>query len=245
MSFDLYPAIDIRDGQCVRLIQGDYDREIRYQNDPVDVARSFQDAGAPWIHVVDLDAARSGDPKNLETIGAIARAVDVPVQSGGGVRSVEAAMDLYQAGVSRCVLGTAAVENPALVQELTEMGHRVAVGLDVRGDQVATRGWETDSGQSIFDLLPSFENGGVDAVIVTQIDRDGMGIGPDVEGLSAVLSSTSLDVIASGGVGSLLHIRQLAKLEVTGRRLAGIIVGKAIHDGAIQVSAAIEATVNQ
>lgn len=245
MSFDLYPAIDIRDGQCVRLVQGDYDREIRYQNDPVDVARSFRDAGAPWIHVVDLDAARSGDPKNLETIGAIARAVDVPVQSGGGVRSVEAAMDLYQAGVSRCVLGTAAVENPALVQELTEMGHRVAVGLDVRGDQVATRGWETDSGQSIFDLLPSFENGGVDAVIVTQINRDGMGIGPDVEGLSAVLSSTSLDVIASGGVGSLLHIRQLAKLEVTGRRLAGIIVGKAIHDGAIQVSAAIEATVNQ
>mgnify|MGYP001161342124 FL=1 len=245
MSFDLYPAIDIRDGQCVRLVQGDYDREIRYQNDPVEVARSFQDAGAPWIHVVDLDAARSGDPKNLETVGAIARAVDVPVQSGGGVRSVEAAMELYQVGVSRCVLGTAAVENPALVQELTEMGHRVAVGLDVRGDQVATRGWETDSGQSIFDLLPSFENGGVDAVIVTQIDRDGMGIGPDVEGLSAVLTSTSLDVIASGGVGSLLHIRQLAKLEVTGRRLAGIIVGKAIHDGAIQVSAAIEATVNQ
>lgn len=243
MSFELYPAIDIRDGQCVRLVQGDYDREIRYQTDPVEVARSFQEAGARWIHVVDLDAARSGNPTNLEIVGAIVEEVDIPVQSGGGIRSLEAATYLYEVGVSRCVLGTAAIENPALVQELAGMGYRVAVGLDVRGDQIATRGWRRDSGQSIFDLLPSFESSGAEAVVVTQINRDGMGTGPDVEGLRAVLSSTSLDVVASGGVGSVVHIRQLAKLEINGRRLAGIIVGKALHDGVIEVSAAVAATV--
>ncbi|HJM22011.1 MAG TPA: 1-(5-phosphoribosyl)-5-[(5-phosphoribosylamino)methylideneamino]imidazole-4-carboxamide isomerase [Acidimicrobiales bacterium] len=242
MTFDLYPAIDIRDGQCVRLVQGDYDREVRYRTDPVQVARSFQEAGAPWIHVVDLDAARSGDLSNLETVGAIARAVDVPIQSGGGIRSVEAAANLYQAGVERCVVGTAAVENPTLIGELTSMGHRVAVGLDVRGDQVAIRGWEIDSGQTIFDLLPRFEQGGAEVIVVTQISRDGTGSGPDVEGLTAVLNATSLDVIASGGVGSLAHIHQLAKLDVNGRRPVGVIVGKAIHDGVIEVSAAIEAT---
>ena len=241
MSLTLYPAIDIREGQCVRLLQGDYEREVTYPSDPVEVALSFQDSGARWIHVVDLDAARSGDPRNLETISAITKAVEIPIQSGGGVRNVDAAVRLYEVGVSRCVIGTAAIENPVLVGQLANMGHRVAVGLDVRGDQVAIRGWEKDSGQSIFDLLPTFEHDGAEAVIVTQINRDGMGTGPDLEGLTAVLTSTPLDVIASGGVGSLEHIRELAQLEVGGRRPEGVIVGKAFHDGAVDVSAAIEA----
>jgi phosphoribosylformimino-5-aminoimidazole carboxamide ribotide isomerase len=242
VSFDLYPAIDLRDGGCVRLLQGDYDREVRYDADPVEVALSFQEAGAPWIHVVDLDAARSGEASNRAVVGAIADAVDVPVQSGGGVRSVEAAAALYEVGVTRCVIGTAAVEDPGLVQRLAEQGHRVAVGLDVRGDEVMIRGWEQGSARTVFEMLPEFEGVGADAVIVTQIHNDGMGTGADVSGLSAVLGATSLAVIASGGVGSLQHIRDLAAVEVGGRGLAGVIAGKAIHDGVITAFDAVAAT---
>jgi len=239
---DLYPAIDLRGGRCVRLLQGDYDREVRYDADPVDVALEFQAAGAPWIHVVDLDAARSGEASNRDVVGAIASAVDVPVQSGGGVRSVDAARTLYDVGVTRCVIGTAAVEEPALVGTLAAAGHRVAVGLDVRGDEVMIKGWEEGSARTIFELLPQFEDVGADAVIVTQIHNDGMGTGADVSGLSAVLGATTIPVIASGGVGSLEHIADLARLEVSGRRIAGVIAGKAIHDGVISVEDAGAAT---
>ena len=241
MTFSLYPAIDIRDGRCVRLIQGDYDREIRYDADPVDVALSFEEAGASWVHVVDLDAARSGTSQNLVTVGAIAAAVKIPVQSGGGVRSLNAARALFDAGVSRCVVGTAAVEDPSLVEEIAAVGHRVAVGLDVRGEMVATEGWERDSGMSIYQLLPNFQNAGVEAVVVTQITRDGMGTGPDIAGLKQVVRATSLEVVASGGVGTLEHVAELAKLRVDNRALAGVIVGKALHDGVIDVSDAVKA----
>lgn len=241
MTFSLYPAIDIRDGRCVRLIQGDYDREIRYDADPVDVALSFEEAGASWVHVVDLDAARSGTSQNLVTVGAIAAAVKIPVQSGGGVRSLNAARALFDAGVSRCVVGTAAVEDPSLVEEIAAVGHRVAVGLDVRGEMVATEGWERDSGMSIYQLLPNFQNAGVEAVVVTQITRDGMGTGPDIAGLKQVVRATSLEVVASGGVGTLEHISELAKLRVDDRALEGVIVGKALHDGVIDVSDAVKA----
>ena len=241
MTFSLYPAIDIRDGRCVRLIQGDYDREIRYDADPVDVALSFEEAGASWVHVVDLDAARSGRSQNLVTVGSIAAAVKTPVQSGGGVRSLNAARALFDAGVSRCVVGTAAVEDPSLVEEIAAVGHRVAVGLDVRGEMVATEGWERDSGMSIYQLLPNFQNAGVEAVVVTQITRDGMGTGPDIAGLKQVVRATSLEVVASGGVGTLEHVAELAKLRVDNRALAGVIVGKALHDGVIDVSDAVKA----
>ncbi len=242
MSFDLYPAIDLRGGRCVRLLQGDYERQVDYDADPVEVALEFEAAGAPWIHVVDLDAARSGTAANRDVIGAIATAVAVPVQSGGGVRNADAARALYDLGVARCVVGTAAVENPELVDALAAAGHRVAVGLDVRGDEVAIRGWEQGSGQSIFDLLPRFEDVGADAVIVTQIHNDGMGGGADVIGLTKVLAATTLGVIASGGVGSVADISALAAVEVEGRRLLGVIVGKAIHDGVISVADAVAAT---
>lgn len=242
MSFDLYPAIDLRDGRCVRLLQGDYDREVRYDADPVEVALSFEAAGSPWIHVVDLDAARSGVATNRDVIGSIAEAVSVPVQSGGGVRSVDAANALFDVGVTRCVVGTAAVENPDVVDALAAAGHRVAVGLDVRGDEVAIRGWEQGSGKSIFELLPRFADVGADAVIVTQIHNDGMGQGPDFDGLTRVLGATTLDVIASGGVGTTDHIARLAGVSVDGRQLAGVIVGKAIHDGKIAIGDAVMAT---
>ena len=242
MTFELYPAIDLRDGRCVRLLQGDYDREVRYDADPVEVARSFQAAGAPWIHVVDLDAARSGEASNLDVIGSIAAAVDVPVQSGGGVRDEAAAEALYGVGVTRCVIGTAAVTDPGLVARLAGGGGRVAVGLDVLGDEVMIRGWEQGSTRTVYEMLPQFEGVGADAVIVTQINNDGMGTGADVRGLEAVLAATSLPVIASGGVGSLGHISDLVDLSVDGRGLAGVIVGKAIHDGVITVEDAVAAT---
>ncbi len=242
MSFDLYPAIDLRDGRCVRLLQGDFNREIRYDDDPVEVALSFEAAGAPWIHLVDLDAARSGTAQNLSVVANIAEAVGVPVQAGGGVRSAEAAQALYDVGITRCVIGTAAIENPGLVSQLASSGHRVALGLDVLGDEVMIRGWERGSARTVFEVLPEFVDVGADAVVVTQIRQDGMGQGADVTGLSAVLAAASIPVIASGGVGSLEHIRDLGAIEVDGRSLIGVIAGKAIHDGTISVADAILAT---
>jgi phosphoribosylformimino-5-aminoimidazole carboxamide ribotide isomerase len=239
-SLPLYPAIDLLGGRCVRLYQGDYARETVYGDDPVSQARAFAEAGAEWIHVVDLDAARTGDPVNRPVVGAIAAAVDVPVQTGGGVRSEADAAALFEAGVARVVLGTAAMERPELVDALAAE-HRVAVGLDVRGREVAIRGWEEGSGHDLFDAARRFEDAGVEAVIVTDISRDGTLEGPDVEGLSALLAGTSLEVIASGGVGDLDDLRTLAGVSVEGRPLAGVIVGRALYEGRFTVEQALDA----
>lgn len=238
---DLYPAIDLREGRCVRLIRGSFDDEVRYSHDPVAVARSFAAQGAPWLHVVDLDAARTGEPVNLAVIAAICAAVDVPVQCGGGVRSLDAAARLTDVGAERVVVGTAAVERPALISDLASQGHSVAVGIDSLGDEVATHGWEQRSGLRTEAVLAEAAERGADAVVVTQISRDGTGQGPDIEGLVAVLEQTSLDVIASGGIGQLDHIAQLARLTSDERRLAGAICGKALHDGVFSVTDALAA----
>lgn len=237
---DLYPAIDLRAGRAVRLYQGDYSQETVYGTDPVAVARSFAAAGARWIHVVDLDAARSGVGENRGVVASIAGAVhpSVAVQSGGGVRSAEAADALMSAGVARVVLGTAALESPDLVAELASR-MPVAVGLDVRGREVAIHGWTAGSGADVLDVVRRFEDVGVEAVVVTQIARDGTLAGPDVEGLSAVLEVTSLAVIASGGVGSLADLETLASLSAGGRTLAGAIVGKALYEGRFTVEEAL------
>ncbi len=229
---DLFPAIDIRGGRCVRLYRGDYDRETVYGDDPVAQARGFARAGAPWIHVVDLDAARSGRPENREVVAAIAAAVDVPVQAGGGVRSREAAADLFAAGVERVVLGTAALEDPGLVRSLAQR-HRIAVGLDARAGEVATHGWLAGSGRTVSDLVERYADAGVDAFVVTDIGRDGTLEGPDLDGLAVVLGATEVDVVASGGVGSLDDLRRLAGLRVGDRSLAGVIVGRAIYEGRV------------
>lgn len=239
MTFDLYPAIDLRGGRCVRLLQGDYGRETVYGDDPVAQAEAFAAAGARWIHVVDLDAARSGDPINRPVVAAIAAAVDVPVQTGGGVRSVEAAEALFDAGVRRVVIGTAAVENPALAEQLTAAGHAVAIGLDGRNGRIATHGWETETDLEVVEMARRFGDLGVDAVVVTEIARDGTLEGPDIAGLSAVLAGSGVDVIASGGVGDIGHVRDLAAVDVGGRRLAGVIVGRAIYEGTIDLAEAI------
>jgi phosphoribosylformimino-5-aminoimidazole carboxamide ribotide isomerase len=236
---DLYPAIDLRGGRCVRLYQGDYGRETHYGDDPVGQAKAFADAGAPWIHVVDLDAARSGEAVNRDVIAAICAAVDVPVQSGGGVRDDASAAALADAGVARVVIGTAALEQPDLVARVAAR-QPVAVGLDARGRDVAVRGWEQASGRDLLDVAKQFVDAGVSALVVTEIGRDGTLAGPDLEQLSAVLEVTPVDVIASGGVGSIADLAALAGLEVSGRRLAGAIMGRALYEGAFTLSEALD-----
>jgi phosphoribosylformimino-5-aminoimidazole carboxamide ribotide isomerase len=241
---DLYPAIDLRAGRAVRLLRGDYAAETVYSDDPVAVARSFEAAGARWIHVVDLDAARSGEAGNLEYVAAIARSVRCGVETGGGVRSVEAAERLIDAGVARVVIGTAAVERPELVTELAaRYPGRVAVGLDARGRRVAVKGWTETTGADLVDLTRRFEGEGVAALIVTEIGRDGTMAGPDLDQLTAVLDATAVDVIASGGVGTLDDVAALAGLRAgpngKSRSLAGVIVGRAIYEGRFTVEEAL------
>jgi len=237
---DLLPAIDLRGGKVVQLTQGDFDRERIHGDDPVAVARSFVEAGARWIHTVDLDAARTGEPVNRELIAAIAAAVPVPVQAGGGVRSLEAAAALADAGVARVVMGTAAMEDPDLVAAVAAR-QRVALGLDVRGREVAVHGWEAGSGVDWTDALRRLAATGAEAVVVTQIDVEGLMGGPDVTGLAEVLAATELDVIASGGVGTLADLVALDTVEADGRRLAGAIVGTAIYEGRLDVAEAVAA----
>ena len=237
---DLYPAIDLRDGRCVRLYQGDYGRETVYGDDPVAQARAFEAAGAPWIHVVDLDAARTGVPVNRDAVAAIAAGVSVPVQSGGGVRDVAAAEALFSAGVARVVVGTAALEDPEFVRALAAR-HPVAVGLDARGRDVAVRGWVEGSGADLLDLAKAFEDAGVAALVVTEISRDGTLEGPDLAGLSQVMEATSIPVIASGGVGTLDDLRALAELRAGGRALSGAIAGRAIYEGRFTVHEGVAA----
>jgi phosphoribosylformimino-5-aminoimidazole carboxamide ribotide isomerase len=245
---DLFPAIDLRGGRCVRLTQGDFARETVYGDDPVAQARSFADAGAPWVHVVDLDAARTGDPVNRPVVAAVAAALGssaggTPVQSGGGVRDDAAADALFAAGVARVVVGTAALDSPDWVRRLAARHPGgVAVGLDARGRDVAVRGWVEGSGQDLVDVARRFEDAGVAALVVTEIGRDGTLAGPDLDQLASVLEATAVDVVASGGVGTLDDLRALAGLSAGGRRLAGAIVGRALYEGAFTLTDALAAT---
>jgi phosphoribosylformimino-5-aminoimidazole carboxamide ribotide isomerase len=239
---ELYPAIDLRDGRCVRLQQGDYARETVYDENPVTVARRFEAAGARWIHVVDLDAARSGSAANLGVVEAICAAVACKVQTGGGIRSIADAGDRLAAGAARVVIGTAAVERPALVDELSALHPgRIAVGLDARGRTVAIRGWVENSQADLLDLAARFGASAASALVVTEIGRDGMFTGPDIAGLSEVLHATTTPLIASGGVGALSDLAALRAIEVDGRRLTGVIVGRALYEGRLDIEEAIAA----
>lgn len=231
---DLYPAIDLCDGQVVRLTQGDYDTATVYGSDPVAVARSFAVAGAAWIHVVDLDAARSGSPQNRSVVAAIAAAVAgrAKVQTGGGVRSVDDARQLADAGVDRVVMGSAAIQHPELVDEAAKVV-AVAVGLDHRNGEVAVHGWTAGAGVSLDEALGWFP--AASAFVITDISRDGMLDGPDVEGLTAVAARSSAPVVASGGVSSLADIEVLAKIS----GVVGIITGKALYEGRFTVAEAL------
>lgn len=230
----LYPAIDLRGGRVVRLSQGDYANETVYGDDPVAVAESFADAGAPWVHVVDLDAARSGDPVNRDVVARVAAALDgrARLQNGGGVRSLADARALADAGVDRVVMGSAAVRTPDLVAEVSEVVP-VAVGLDHRAGELATDGWTEGSGVQLADALGWFPTAA--AFVITDISRDGMLSGPDIDGLAGAVTATSTPVIASGGVSSLDDIVSLAAIP----GLGGIITGKAIYEGRFSVSDAV------
>lgn len=239
---DLYPAIDLRGGQCVRLYQGDFAQETVYGDDPVAQARLFADAGSAWIHVVDLDAARTGEPVNRPVIAAIANAVGVPIQTGGGVRDDESATALLDAGVARVVIGTAALESPDWAASLAERyPGRVALGLDVRGREVAVRGWVEGSGQQLNDVAARFDDAGFAALIVTQINVDGAGTGPDLALYAELLDTVETDVIASGGVGGADHLRALAGLGADSKPLLGAIVGKALYDSSMTIDDALAA----
>lgn len=234
---ELLPSIDLRRGRVVRLHQGDFARETVYGEDPVAVARRYAEAGATWIHVVDLDASRR-DGSNRDAIVAVAAAVDVPVQAGGGVRDAS----LLDAGVARVVLGSAAVDDPALVTRLGESHPgQVVVGLDHRDGEVRVRGWEEGSGRQLLDLVEELAVPGVAAFVVTDISRDATLGGPDLEGYASLLAATEVPVVASGGVGSLDDLRALAGLHVAGRHLAGVIVGKALYEGRFGVADALGA----
>lgn len=241
-GFVVYPAIDLLGGRCVRLYQGDYDQATTYGDDPAAQARQFCDEGARWLHVVDLDAARSGTQTNLEAIEAVCAVGaerDVAVQVGGGVRSVGAAHELFRRGVTRVVVGTAALEQPELVDTLAA-DHRVVVGLDARGGDVATRGWLESSGRSVGEVAARFADAGVEALVVTDIARDGALVGPDTNGLEALLATAPVPVIASGGVGAIGDIAALAGVECAGRTLAGVIVGRALYEHKFTLHQALE-----
>ena len=239
----LYPAIDIRNGNCVRLYQGDYAQETVYGADPVAQAKAFEAEGASWIHVVDLDAAKSGQPENRATIQAIAAACSARVQTGGGVRDDRSADALWESGVARAIIGTRATEDPDWVARLAKRGP-VAVGLDARGMNIAVRGWVEGSGLNLVEFAQRFEDAGVSALIVTEIARDGTLEGPAFDQLGAVLDATSVDVIASGGVGSIEDVVALSAFRRGSRSIAGSIVGRAIYEGAFNVADAIEAIGN-
>jgi phosphoribosylformimino-5-aminoimidazole carboxamide ribotide isomerase len=237
-NFIIYPAIDIRGGKCVRLVQGDYNRETVYNEDPVAVAKDWEAQGGQWVHLVDLDGAKAGHPVNDELIGTIASAVQVPVQVGGGLRT-EADVDrLLGLGVSRVILGTAAIEDREFVKRvLQKHGSKVAIGIDARDGRVATRGWLETSEVKAEDLAVQLAAEGAETFIFTDISRDGMMSGPNVEAIIRLAQVSGRTVIASGGVSKPEDLERLAGHARDG--VGGAIVGKALYTGTIRLAEAV------
>lgn len=234
----LYPAIDLKDGQCVRLLKGEMAEATVFSDDPAAQAVEFETAGAEWVHLVDLNGAFAGRPVNADAVEAILEALSVPAQLGGGIRDMATIERWLEKGLARVILGTAAVENPDLVREAARaFPGKVAVGLDARDGRVATRGWAEETEMQVIDLAKAFEDAGVAAIIYTDIDRDGAMGGPNVAATEALARAISLPVIASGGVSSM---DDLIRLRDTGV-IAGAISGRALYDGAIDLKEALTA----
>lgn len=233
------PAIDLKDGRCVRLYQGRADQETVYSEDPVETALSWQAQGAKLIHVVDLDGAFQGRPRNLQFVARIAAACDVPIQLGGGIRNLAAIDELFNVGVARVILGTVAVEDPALVHEACRRygSERILVGIDARDGEVAVKGWVESTPQDAYALALHMKQLGVGEIIFTEISRDGTLEGPAYGALER-MCGTGLKVIASGGVSSLDDLRRLRTMADLG--ISGVIVGKALYTGAVSLSQAIQ-----
>ncbi len=237
---DVIPAIDLLNGRCVRLYQGDYQQAQVYHENPVEVARQWEVAGAPRLHVVDLDGAKQGKPVNLEVIEAIVQAIQIPVQVGGGLRDENSVSQLLEIGVNQVILGTIAVENPNLVQELCQtFPHKIIVGIDARDGKVATKGWLETSEVLATHLAQDMAKLGVAKIIYTDIKRDGTLIGPNKEALRELASIVEIPVIASGGVSSLSDILSLLSVEPLG--VSGVIVGRALYTGDLSLSEAVKA----
>jgi phosphoribosylformimino-5-aminoimidazole carboxamide ribotide isomerase len=237
MTFLPIPAIDLQGGRCVRLAQGDFARETVYGDDPVAMALRWQDAGAARLHVVDLDGAREGSPRNHEIIAAIALTLRIPVQVGGGIRDAATVEKLLMLGVDRCILGTRAVEDQAWAAEMFRtFGDRLILGIDAKDGYVAVKGWVETSALTAADLANALKPSGVARIIYTDISRDGMLTGPNVEATGRLAAATGLPVIASGGVSSIEDLRRLA--QVPG--IEGAITGRAIYTGALDLAAAVE-----
>ena len=233
----LYPAIDLKDGNAVRLLRGDMDKATVFNEDPASQARAFVEAGCEWLHLVDLNGAFAGAPVNAGAVEAILAATPVPTQLGGGIRDMATIESWLSKGLARVILGTVAVENPALVREAAKaFPGQVAVGIDARNGRVATKGWAEETDVMVTDLAKSFEDAGVAAIIYTDINRDGAMQGPNIEATAALANAVSIPVIASGGVSSLDDLRALKDC---GAPLNGAISGRALYDGAIDLKDAL------
>lgn len=234
----IFPAIDLKDGQCVRLMQGDLERMTVYGKDPSAMAERWEQEGAQWLHVVDLDGAFNRQPRNKEMIRAIVESVSIPVQVGGGIRSLETIEEYLNFGVRRVILGTAALRRPELLEQACGMyPRRVALGIDAREGKVAVEGWQETSGTDAIGLVKQFGGMQLGAVIYTDIHRDGMQTGVNVEATRRLLESTDVPVIASGGVATLADLEPLLPLIPLG--LMGVITGKALYSGSLRLSEAL------
>ncbi len=234
----LYPAIDLKDGQCVRLVKGEMDAATVFSDDPGAQAKSFTDAGFAWIHVVDLNGAFAGRPVNADAVDRILECATIPVQLGGGIRDMATIADWLGRGVARVILGTVALRDPGLVRDACrEYPGKVAVGIDARGGKVAVEGWAETSETTALDLARAFEDAGVAAIIYTDIERDGALGGPNVEATAALARHISTPVIASGGVSGHADLAALKAVEDAG--IEGVICGRALYDGRIDAATAL------
>ena len=232
----IYPAIDIKDGKCVRLVQGDFNDVTIYSENPVKMALKWEEAGAKYLHVVDLDGAKYGSAKNLEVISRITSKLEIPVQLGGGIRTIDAIEKVFNKGICRVILGTSAVKNPELVKKaLSQYGDKIIIGIDAKNGAVAINGWENTSDFNAIQFALKMEEMGAETFIYTDISRDGMLAGPNLKAMTKMIEAVNVDVIASGGVSKIQDIVDLKKTGVS-----GVIIGKALYTKNIDLKQAIQ-----
>ena len=235
----IIPAIDIKGGRCVRLFQGRMEQETVYSDDPVSVAKRWEDEGAEFLHIVDLDGAVSGVPKNKEIIESIIKSVKIPLEVGGGIRNIETIKEYFSIGAKKVVIGTVAWENPILISEVCKVfPERIIVGIDAKNGNVAVRGWEDVTETSASTLAKRFEGMGISGIIYTDISRDGTLSGPNIDSIKSFAKSISIPVIASGGVSDINDIKNIMKLKKHG--VDGVIIGKALYSGSVNLREAIK-----
>lgn len=232
----IYPAIDIKDGKAVRLVQGKFDEVTVFNDNPAEAAKAWSEAGANYIHIVDLDGARYGKSFIIDILKEISSKYNIPVQTGGGVRTIEDIRERIESGAARVIIGTAAVENPQLVREAIKLyGDKIAVGVDAKNGMVAIKGWEEVSDVSAVDLCLEMKKLGVKTIIYTDISKDGMMCGPNIEATKELIEKTGMEIIASGGVSKIDDLENVFKINAQ-----GVIIGKALYNGAINLSDAID-----